>query len=134
MGVAAVDEDVAGLEERGDLLDDLSTAGPALTMIMTLRGRFSAATSSLTEWQPTMRLALGPAGEEVVDLRRGAVEDGDVKPWLSMFRTRFSPMTARPIRPMSAVGAVITRSLKGDEKRCSGGCSMRVRSAFVEMA
>ena len=26
-----------------------------------------------------------------------------VNPWLSMFRTRFSPITARPIRPMSAL-------------------------------
>ena len=25
-----------------------------------------------------------------------------MKPWLAMFRMRFSPMTARPIRPMSA--------------------------------
>jgi len=33
-----------------------STAGPALTISMTLRGRASASTSSSSEWQPTNRL------------------------------------------------------------------------------
>src|SRR5260221_12326936 len=32
-----------------------------------------------------------------------------VNPWLSMFRTRFSPMTARPISPMSADGELMAR-------------------------
>ena len=54
-----------------------STAGPALTMIMILRGVLRAATSSLTECAADDLLALGPAGHEVVDLRGGAVEDGD---------------------------------------------------------
>ena len=46
-------------------------------MIMILRGRFSAATSSSTVWQPTIFLPLAAAVDEVVDLRGGAVEDGD---------------------------------------------------------
>ena len=53
-----------------------STAGPALTMIMILRGVFSAPTSSLTDVGADDLLSLGPAVDELVDLRRRAVEDG----------------------------------------------------------
>ena len=59
VGVAAVDQDVARLEQRRELVDDVvDRPAPALTMIMILRGRFSAATSSSTVWQPTIFLPL----------------------------------------------------------------------------
>ena len=61
VGVAAVDQDVARLEQRDQLVDHLIDGGPALTMIMILRGGFSAATSSCGEWAADDLLALGPA-------------------------------------------------------------------------
>ena len=78
VGVAAVDQDVARLEQRDELVDDLDRpAAPALTMIMIFRGRLSAATSSLTEWQPTIFLPLARPARKSSTLRRGAVEHGD---------------------------------------------------------
>ena len=92
-------------------------------MIMILRGRFSAATSSSTEWHADDLLALGRARRRThrpCDVVR--LKTATVKPWLSMFRTRFSPITARPIRPMSAVGAVVAMFA------CLNGLRIRVRS------
>ena len=51
-------------------------------------------------------LPLGSAREERVDPRVVRLNTATVKPWLSMFSTRFSPITARPISPMSAVFAL----------------------------
>ena len=57
-----------------------STGGPALTMIMILRGRFSAATSSCGEWVPTIFFPLARPSTNASTLRRRAVEDGDGEP------------------------------------------------------
>jgi hypothetical protein len=40
--------------------------------------------------------------EEFIHLGHGAVENGHGKPWSFMLRTRFWPMTASPINPISA--------------------------------
>ena len=84
-----------------------STGGPALTMIMIFRGRFSESTSSWTERVPTIFFPLARPSTNASTFDVVRLNTATVKPWLSMFRTRFSPITARPIRPMSAVGAVV---------------------------
>ena len=77
MRVAAVDQDVARLEQRDQLVDHVVDGRPALTMIMILRGGLSAATSSSTECVPTIFLPLARPVDERVDLGRRAVEHGD---------------------------------------------------------
>ena len=84
-----------------------STGGPALTMIMILRGGLSAATSSSTECVPTIFFPLARPSTNASTLEVVRLNTATVNPWLSMFRTRFSPITARPIRPISAVFAVV---------------------------
>ena len=44
------------------------------------------------------------AQKQVVQSQRQALT---VKPWSSILRTKFWPMTARPMRPMSATGSVL---------------------------
>jgi hypothetical protein len=109
MGVAAVDENVSRLKQRRDLGDDLID-GRAI--IITFRGRFSAATNSLTERQPMIFFPRARPAKNCSTRATVRLNTATVKPWLSMFSTRFSPMTARPIRPMSALAAVIAQTLE----------------------
>ena len=79
-----------------------STACPALTIIKTLRGFSRLSTSSSRLWQPMMFL---PAALPFTNLSTFSVvrlKTATVNPLDSMFMTRFSPMTARPIKPISA--------------------------------
>ena len=55
----------------------LSTAGPALTISITLRGVASCWTSSSTEWQPTKFLPFARPCDQVVDDAGRAIEDRD---------------------------------------------------------
>ena len=80
-----------------------STALPALTMIMTLRGRFRRDTNSSTEWAPRMFFPFARPFTKSSTLEVVRLKTATVKPLLSMFRTRFSPITASPTRPMSAL-------------------------------
>ena len=87
-----------------------STGAPALTMIIALRGRFSAPTnSSIVEvggmFFPLPRVAANFSVTAVVRLKT-ATEN----PFDSMLRTRFSPITARPIRPISHCFVMILRN------------------------
>ena len=80
-----------------------STALPALTMIMTLRGRFRRDTNSSTEWAPTMFFPFARPFTKSSTFEVVRLKAATVKPLLSMFRMRFSPITASPTRPMSAL-------------------------------
>ncbi len=80
-----------------------STGLPALTISMTRRGRFSEATSSGIERVPTIFFPLPRPEVKASTLSTVRLKTATVKPRLSMLRTRFSPMTARPTRPMSAI-------------------------------
>ncbi len=82
-----------------------STAS-ALTMIMILRGALSAATSSCGDRVPTIFFPLARPSTNASTREVVRLNTATVKPWLSMFRTRFSPITARPTSPMSAVCAL----------------------------
>ena len=66
--VAAVDQDVARLEQRHQLVDHVDRRRPALTMIMILRGVLSAATSSCDRVRADDLLSLGSPRHEGVDL------------------------------------------------------------------
>ena len=79
-----------------------STGWPALTISMTLCGRFRLAISSLMLCAPMMFLPLPRPFTKSSTLLTVRLKQATVNPLLSMFRIRFSPMTARPIRPMSA--------------------------------
>ncbi len=72
-----------------------STAGPALTISITLRGAARLATSSSSVWQPTKCLPLAAAVHEVVDHARRAVEHGHA----SSRGSRCSAPGSRPSRP-----------------------------------
>ena len=69
-----------------------STAAPALTMIIALRGRHSDETNSSIVFDGTMRL---PAARSAANFSVTAVVRLKIpteKPLLSMLRTRFSPI------------------------------------------
>ena len=78
-----------------------STAGPAFTMSITLRGVLRLATSSFKEWQPTKRFPFPRPLTKSSTLPTVRLNTATRNPRLSMFNTRFSPITARPINPMS---------------------------------
>ena len=80
-----------------------STAFPALTMIMTLRGRFRRDTNSSTERAPRMFFPLARPFTKSSTLEIVRLKAATVKPLLSMFRIRFSPITASPTSPTSAL-------------------------------
>ena len=67
MGVAAVDEDVAGLEQRGDLLDDLIDGRAGLDHHHDLARPLQRGDQLLDGVAADDAFALGPAGEELID-------------------------------------------------------------------
>ncbi len=75
---------------------------PAFTIIMTLRGRFSALTRSSSECVPTICFPFARPFTKSSTFEVVRLKHATVKPRLSMFRIRFSPITASPTRPMSA--------------------------------
>ncbi len=79
-----------------------STAEPALTINITRRGRLSSLTSSSSEWAPMSLVPLAGPARKSSTLLTVRLKTATVKPFSSMFRTRFWPMTARPINPISA--------------------------------
>ena len=80
----------------------LSTACPALTIIMIFRGLARLSANSWREYVPMMFLPLARPSTNFVTFSVVRLNTATVKPLDSMFITRFSPMTARPTRPMSA--------------------------------
>ena len=89
-----------------------STAGPALTISITLRGAARLADQFFQRVAADEVLALGSAGQQFVDLARGAVKDGDAKAAALDVQARFSPITARPISPMSQFGVMAVISFQ----------------------
>ena len=80
-----------------------STAAPACTNTIALRGRFSALTNSSsvrapTTFLPCPRSLTNASVREVVRLNTATV-----KPLLSIFNARFCPITAMPMTPISQV-------------------------------
>ena len=69
----------------------------------TLRGFASESTSSWRLCAPTMFLPLARPFTKASTFSTVLLKTATVKPFDSMFITRFSPMTARPISPMSAL-------------------------------
>ena len=79
-----------------------STGCPALTINITLRGRLNEAANSSRECVPIMFLPLALPLINSSTFETVRLKTATVKPLLSIFRTRFSPITARPINPISA--------------------------------
>ena len=79
-----------------------STASPAFTIIITFRGLLSERASLSMEWQPRILLPSPRPDVKSSTLEMVRLYTATVKPLLSMLRTRFSPITARPMSPMSA--------------------------------
>ena len=82
-----------------------STGAPALIIIMMTRGRLTASTSSSIECRDKI-LPLAAAVHKTIHHPSSPgklrLYTATVKPLLSIFRARFSPITARPISPISA--------------------------------
>src|ERR1035438_9303699 len=74
---------------------------------MMRRGLFSRAASSSTEWAPTTWVPFASLARKSSTLETVRLNTATLKPWSFMLRTRFCPMTARPIRPISHVGSGI---------------------------
>ena len=101
-GVAAVDEDVAGLEMRQQVLNDRVDRRPAGTIIRIAarplerrhQGRRAVGARDAV---PSRR----PCSERL-RLRRVEIVARDRKPRLSMFRARLAPITPSPTTPIAA--------------------------------
>ena len=77
MGIAAVDQDVSRLEQRDQLVDHLINGSAGLHHDHDLAGLLQQRDQLLHRMSADDRLALGPAGQEGVNLRGRAVEHGD---------------------------------------------------------
>ena len=80
-----------------------STGLPALTISMTLRGTFKLATSSLMSVVPPNCLPCPRPFKKLSTVSCFREETITEKPFDSMFKAKFSPMTAMPMRPISYV-------------------------------
>ncbi len=78
-----------------------STTSPALTMIMTRRGLLRRPQNSSIEWAPTTCVPLASLLMKSSTLETVRLKTATLYPWSFILRTRFCPMTARPIKPMS---------------------------------
>src|SRR5436190_18294442 len=84
-----------------------STVGPALTISITRRGFLSAWTSSAIECAPTTFVPLASFWMKSSTFETVRLNTATRYPWSFMFRTRFWPITARPINPMSQLSLSI---------------------------
>ena len=100
--IAAVDDDVAFFEQRRELIDDGIDRRAGLDhdhrFARPLQARRRNSSIVVVGWMffPLARLAANFSVTAVVRLKTATVN-----PFDSMLRTRFSPMTARPMRPIS---------------------------------
>jgi hypothetical protein len=99
MRVAAVDDDVAVFEVGQDLVDERINRRTGFDHQHDLAGLGEILGQLLDGATADDILSLRPAFHEVVDLT--------VKPLLSILRMRFSPITARPTRPISAFAILL---------------------------
>ena len=108
-----------------------STAGPALTSIISLRGRLTALTKSSIEWVPTKFLPAARPGDQLVDLFWWC--GYRPPPCTHGFRhsgPEFSPMTAKPISPKSQ-SPLIVLCLGGTGVSCLSGWQDSDRSIKI---
>src|SRR5215471_1726441 len=82
-------------------------------MSITRRGVFKAATSSRSECRPMIFLPAPRPFMKSSTFSTVRLLTATVKPRLSMFSTRFSPITARPISPISALSICACPQLPG---------------------
>src|SRR2546430_6465839 len=87
-----------------------STGGRALTSIMTRRGRLRALTISSSECAPMTFAPLASLPRNSSTLETVRLKATTLKPWSFMLRMRFWPMTAKPMRAISAVGCMLLLS------------------------
>src|SRR5271154_4088231 len=78
-----------------------STTCPALTMIMTRRGVFNRLHISSIECAPTTCVPLASSARKSSTLDTVRLKTATLYPWSFMFNTRFWPITASPINPIS---------------------------------
>ena len=78
-----------------------STVSPAFTINITRRGRFSRLASSSIECAPTTAVPLASLARKSSTFETVRLNTATLNPWSFMLRTRFCPITARPIRPIS---------------------------------
>src|SRR5579862_853825 len=88
-----------------------STVSPAFTISITRRGLFKACVSSSMECVPTTWVPAASWPIKSSTLETVRLKTATRYPWSFMFRTRFWPITARPIRPMSQVGDAMSSIL-----------------------
>ena len=79
-----------------------STAGPAWTMSIIRRGLASFETNSSADQAPVMVLPTARPARNASTFDVVRLYTATVYPRLAMLSTRFSPMTASPMTPMSA--------------------------------
>src|SRR6266404_3583225 len=106
-----------------------STGFPALTISMTRRGFFSKATISSMEWAPITLVPLASLLRKSSTFETVRLKATTVNPWSFMFKIRFWPITARPIRAMSACGSIFS-SISFQTTTCEGRVNLSPASAF----
>ena len=107
MRVAAIDQDVARLEQRDQFDDHVINRGACLDHNHDLAWRLERRDQLFDRVRATNFLPLARPSTNASTFAVVRLNTATVKPWLSMFKTRFSPITARPTRPMSAVFDVV---------------------------
>ena len=94
-----------------------STVSPAFTISITRRGRFSRLVSSSIECAPTTSVPFASFAIKSSTFETVLLNTATLNPWSFMFRTRFCPITASPIRPISHTASAI-RSPKSKFYHC----------------
>jgi hypothetical protein len=105
-----------------------STGAPALTMIITLRGLASVATNSERSDVAVMFLPLARPSANFCVTAVVRLKTATLKPLDSMFRTRFSPITASPTSPMSHVDMMNSRCCSTPKSHCKYKSPMAART------
>src|ERR1035437_4986642 len=95
-----------------------STTSPALTIIITRRGSFSSPHISSIECAPTTLVPLASLLMKSSTFETVRLNTATLYPWSFMLRTRFCPMTARPIKPMSQLA--FSMKLLSESSSCVG--------------
>src|SRR5271170_6903900 len=87
-----------------------STTSPAFTISITRRGSFNAAHKSFAECVPTTCVPFASSARKSFTLDVVRLNTATLYPWSFMLSTRFWPITASPIKPISQVPSAISIS------------------------
>jgi hypothetical protein len=96
-------EDLLNKEEGVITFFDLDQKGIEFVFNLNFIGFFKEATNSSIECVPIIFLSLPLPSTKLSTFDTVLLYTATVKPLLSIFNTKFSPMTAKPIRPISAL-------------------------------